>query len=112
MTDVLLRWLGVKVLSTADDVADYEAGVLLKVSCSLCKPGARQRSGHLYVQLGEAVVWRSVGAGQEITLSRPLTLRSVSGAKDSWPMGSFVVGGLPVKLPLADVEFLEYVVGR
>lgn len=109
MTDVLLSWLRIKVLSTADDMSDYKSGVVLKVSCfaAEAEAGKRLRAGHLYVGRDEPLVWRAVNGGREIRLRRPLTLRK-DGEKNLWPMGSFLLGDLPVRLPLADIEFLEF----
>jgi len=110
---MLLRWLRVKVLSTADDVADYEAGALLKISCLMAEPGTRLRAGHLYVQRGEPLVRRSVRGSEEFAFQQPLMLQRTPGSgKGDWPMAAVALGGVPVKVPLADIEFLESVLRK
>ena len=107
MTDVLRRFLGAKAPTTADDVADYEAGVQLKVSCLLKDSRAPHKPGHLHVRRDQPLVWRSVRRDREITLERPVALRKEND-QNVWPMGNFLLADLTVRLPLADIEFLEY----
>jgi hypothetical protein len=107
MTDVLRRFLGAKGPSTADDVADYEAGVQLRVSCLLKDSRAPHKPGHLYVVRDQPLIWRSVRRNRENTLNRPVALRKADD-QNVWPMGNFLLADLTVRLPLADIEFLEY----
>ena len=107
MSDVLLSLLRIRTLQKGDDVADYEAGVLIKVSCLLKDSRMPHRPGHLYLGRDEPIVWRSVRGSREIPLPRPVALRPAND-RNAWPMGEFLLGGYEVRVPLADVAFLEH----
>jgi hypothetical protein len=111
-TDVLKVWFGNKRPNPAQDVADFAAGMTLKVSCFARSAGAltaRYRLGELHLTRGAPLTWHP--RGDAVTLRHPVTLTDSGKARDTRFAAFQLVSAsesYDVELPLADVPLVKY----
>jgi hypothetical protein len=112
-SDVLLHWLWLKRRTPAQDIADFAAGVTLKVMCFSRPWGATARSqvGCMYLTEGLPITWQTAG-GQAVTLHHSLALTPSGEPTWHWKFSAFrldtATGPLGVKLPKTDVELVNH----
>jgi hypothetical protein len=113
-TDVLKVWSGVKKPNPAKDIADFEAGTTLEVSCvsrPLSEPKARPQLGSLHLTRGAPVTWRS-RTKDPVTLTPPLTLEGSAEKPRQPQMAPFTLvtasGSFSVQIPILDVELVKH----
>ncbi|MGY1499920.1 hypothetical protein ACW4TU_25645 [Streptomyces sp. QTS52] len=92
LVDVLLRWTWIRRRTSAQDIADFDAGQPLRVvgftqsiggtvevSVGKGKQIARLRQGYLRLAVGEAPVWSDARGGRSATLQAPFGLKPAGG---------------------------------
>ena len=112
--DVLLSWLGIKRVSSMQDLEDFTAGTTLKVTC-VCRAlqGATTQivaPSHLYLTRGKPVTWQPSRTG--ITIQAPLKLSLSDEKAGHWKLTAFRMdtasGPFIAIIPKADVEMVKY----
>ncbi|MEV0673215.1 hypothetical protein [Mycobacterium sp. NPDC050441] len=116
-TDVLKIWFGGKRPNRTADLADFQSGVTLEVSCFLRPQGdsaSRPKLGMLVLTGGEPVRWR--GRDKNVVILNPPVTLAGSGGKAIGPKFTAfdlacAAGSFSVQIPTLDVELVKDVLG-
>ncbi|OCB11529.1 hypothetical protein A5717_20365 [Mycolicibacterium porcinum] len=115
-TDVLKIWFAGKRPDPATDLADFQSGVTLQVSCILRAQGETSRAtfGTLSLTRGEPVSWRGRDK-KVVTLNPPATLTESSEKAVGPKFTAFdlacAAGSFGVQIPTLDVQLVKTALG-